>query len=269
MGRPSTARPSRRQRPLAAAWCFILVAIGWTWGFGFWAAALDAAAGHPLHLTALAGPVVALAVALWSGTSGPYRRRFVRRMIDIRRLSLASWLAVVLIGAGPALVATGVAALGSEDAGVASTFANGGLLGMVAFALAAGLAEEPGWRGLAVDSMTDRTLIRAAVVLGILWSGWHLPLYFIDDTYQHGLGAGTPEFWQSMGVRVPLAVLLIWLVRQTDGAIVAAVCAHALSNAMGESLEPASGATTWELAVTTAAALLVMARWRQQVRQRG
>jgi hypothetical protein len=61
----------------------------------------------------------------------------------------------------------------------------------------------------------------------------------------------------SMTIRVPLAVLLVWLVTGTDGAIVAAVAAHALGNTVGEFLTTGVAAMGVELLITGLAATAV------------
>lgn len=134
------------------------------------------------------------------------------------------------------------------------------MAGMVGFALAAGLVEEPGWRGVAQDSAAATLgILPSAVVLAALWSVWHLPLYFIDGSYQHGLGVGTAQFWVSMLIRVPLGVLLVWLITGGERAVVAAVTAHALGNTTGELIASDLAAMVAELSTTSLLAVVIAA----------
>jgi uncharacterized protein len=100
-----------------------------------------------------------------------------------------------------------------------------------------------------------------AVLLGVLWSSWHLPLYFIEGTYQYGLGTDTLAFWLSMALRVPLGVLLVWLVLVCRGAVVVAVLAHALGNLVGELIDTGLAGMVGELLTLAVAAVAVLARW--------
>jgi uncharacterized protein len=250
--------------PPSTGWWFVAVAIGWTWSLGFAAAALGGAAGHPLHLAALLGPVVAWGGVLVTRTGPAYRRDLLRRVVDVRQPRPVRWLGVAAVGVGIPLMAAGLAASAGREARIEPSLGAAGVVAVVAFALAAGFAEEPGWRGVAHDGTVRSVgLVRSALVLGVLWSAWHLPLYFIEGTYQHGLGVGTPDFWISMLVRVPLAVLLVWLVVGTQGAVVAAVGAHALGNTVGEVLATGRTAMATELVLMSLAAVAVLVGWRR------
>ncbi|MDF2968872.1 MAG: family intrarane metalloprotease [Nocardioidaceae bacterium] len=235
-----------------------VVTMAWTWTFGFVSAGLGGGLGRALHLLALLGPVVGWVGVLTTGTGGDYRRTFLRRVVDVRVVQPTWWLAVFAVGAGLPLAAVGVAAVAGWEATVDPTPTALAVTGALGFALAAGVVEDPGWRGIALDGLTQTMgRLGTSLVLGVLWSLWHLPLYFIEGTFQHALGVATPQFWMSMTIRVPLAVLLVWLVTGTDGAIVAAVAAHALGNTVGEFLTTGVAAMGVELLITGLAATAV------------
>jgi uncharacterized protein len=243
---------------------FVAVAIGWTWSFLLAAVALGASAGQPLHLVGLLGPVVAVLVAVRRAEPA-YRRALARRVLDPRGVAPRWWLAVLAVGILPGVV--GALASGPGGALTGGLPAAGALAGAGAFAVAAGLAEEPGWRGLAPDVLAPRLgVLRAGVALGALWSSWHLPLYLLDGTYQAGLGVGTADFWAAVAGPVPLAVLLLWLVRGAGGIVLPAVAAHALGNLTGEVLEE-TATGRWAQVVALAAGALLVARGEQRRRQ--
>jgi uncharacterized protein len=249
-GAPSAALPSVR--------LFLLLVFGWSWVGILGAVVLGGEAGHPLHLIGLLGPAVAWLCAVHLRTPPAYRRAFWRRLVDARAVEARWWWAVAAVGAGPALLGTGLALLAGRETTPGAALLPASVAGVVAFALAAGLAEEPGWRGVAQDGLSSRLgTLRAALVLGILWSAWHLPLYLLDGTYHADLGLGTSEFWASVAGPLPLAVLLVWLVAGTRGVLVPAVAAHALGNAVGELLPDSPEAAWAGLAATTAGAVAV------------
>ncbi|SFC08797.1 CAAX protease self-immunity [Halobiforma haloterrestris] len=59
---------------------------------------------------------------------------------------------------------------------------------LVGLSLLAGLGEEPGWRGVALPRLQERYgPLGATVLLGVVWAGWHLPVYFVDPRSSHGI----------------------------------------------------------------------------------
>jgi uncharacterized protein len=238
-GRGIGRRPASGPAPVGvfdgrAALCFVAVTFGWSWLLIFGAVAVGGGAGDPLHLIGLLGPLLAWCATVGFRAGVAQRRQFLRRVFEVRGVGLSVWAWAAAVGAGPPLAAVGVRAMSDASPAVESlTLA--GVIGAAGFAVAAGLAEEPGRRGVASEGAARAMgLLPSAVVLGSLWSLWHLPLYFLEGTYQYDLGRGTSEFWLSMVVRVPLAVLLVWLVDRAGGAVIAAVTAHALGNFAGE-----------------------------------
>jgi uncharacterized protein len=189
-------RPLVAPTPAVAA-TFVALAIGWTWSFGFLAAVVPGPTGRVLHLLALPGPLIAWVLVLATRCDARYRRQFVTRVFDPRRVRPRIWLALVLVGAGPAALAWLVAP-GAGRSALEPGLTAWSVAAVLGFALAAGAVEEPGWRGLAQDGLAPRIgALSGALVLGVLWSLWHLPLYFIEGTYQHQLGAWTVAFWVS------------------------------------------------------------------------
>jgi uncharacterized protein len=94
------------------------------------------------------------------------------------------------------------AALGASAAGLLGVSvtepdrAPAATLAVVAFALAAGFVEEPGWRGAAMDAWPIRgRAVWMALGIGVVWTFWHLPLHLVEGSYQHALGFGSARFW--------------------------------------------------------------------------
>jgi uncharacterized protein len=138
---------------------------------------------------------------------------------------------------------------------------------VVVFALAAGLVEEPGWRGAASDAWQARTRpLWAATAIGVLWALWHLPLYFIEGSYQHGLGFGSLRFWLTNLVLVQLGVLYVWLVNGSGGSILIAILAHAGVNIAGELVPRSTTGDAIAFLVVTTVTLSVIAATRGLLR---
>lgn len=92
-----------------------------------------------------------------------------------------TWYAVALLGVPAVLLLAGTVFSGGDvhvpPVLVLAAYLPGLLLQMVT----TGLAEEPGWRDFALPRLQSRFgPLRAALVLGPLWSLWHLPLFLSD-----------------------------------------------------------------------------------------
>lgn len=97
--------------------------------------------------------------------------------------------------------------------------------------LAAGF-EELGWRGYAIESLNSKyNYFEATLIFGILWSLWHLPMFFIPDSYQAELLQEdfllVVNFFISI---VPLAFIIGWFCKRNSGSILGAVLIHFVIN---------------------------------------
>jgi membrane protease YdiL (CAAX protease family) len=214
---------------------FFVTSFAWSWSL--WGAAvatghsLAEGAGFMLYITGALGPLIGAALVT-HGRDHAYRQAFLRRIWDPRSIMASSWLALMAVTTLPPVIGAALASI----AGTAATVPNHSVefvLGTVVMALAAGLVEEPGWRGAALDALQERTRpLWAALGIGALWSFWHLPLSFFEGTYFHGLGFGSVSFWLTHLMLVQLGVLYAWLANSSGRSILIAVLAHAGFNAV-------------------------------------
>jgi uncharacterized protein len=248
---------------------FFALTFAWTWSMWWGAVAIGLTFDQPafrlLYLLGVFGPLVGAAWVVRRG-GHTYRRDFLRRVWDPRRIPGVWWLALVAVAAGPALLGAAAAAMAGATAAVPD-YSTGSVGAVLTFAMVAGLAEEPGWRGAASDGWQVRTRpVWAALGIGAFWALWHLPLHFVEGSYQHGIGFGSLRFWLTQLALVQAGVLFLWLANGARGSILVAVLAHAGFNASG-ALIP--GSTTRDLVaflVLTAMSLSVIAATRGRLR---
>jgi uncharacterized protein len=239
---------------------YLALTFAWTWTWWIALAVrpdLPAPAPLLLHLAGGLGPVVGTAWVL-HGRDRASRQRFLRRVWDPRGIGAHWWVALVAVTALPATLGAAAAGLFGAtatppDLGLAAVAA------VVAFALAAGVVEEPGWRGAALEAWPRRErAVWAALGIGVVWTLWHLPLYLVEGSYQHGLGFGSVRFWLTNLALLELAVLYVWLVQGSGGRILLAVLAHAGFNAVGELVPRSVTGDVIALLVLTGATVLVV-----------
>jgi membrane protease YdiL (CAAX protease family) len=215
-------------------------ALGWSvlfWGASAVLGGPDDSIGWVVFLVGGAGPLVA-ALALNLREEPATRRDFWVRVIDIRRMRWP-WL-VAALGIHPALVALAFlanAALGGEAPPWPAQLAHPlAALQLLFFVFWFGpLPEEMGWRGFALDRLQLRMgALNASLVLGSVWALWHVPLFFIPDTFQHELGLGSLRFWLFLSSIVPLSVLITWVYNNTSRSTLSAVLVHFSGNLSGQ-----------------------------------
>ncbi len=168
-------------------------------------------------------------------------RDYWQRTIDLTRLSF-SWLVIVIslpfllqILAGTIDGLTGGKGLSWAD--TATAFISEPATQLLSlFAISAvPFFEELGWRGYAQDLLQKKhSAITASLILGGIWSFWHLPASFIPSTYQAGLGIGTLEFWLHFIGIVFLSITISWIYINTNRSILIMVVFHATINLAGE-----------------------------------
>jgi membrane protease YdiL (CAAX protease family) len=74
--------------------------------------------------------------------------------------------------------------------------------------------------------------LTSSLILGAAWTVWHLPLFFIQGSYQHSLGLGTVRFWLYMMDKVPQSVLMTWIYNNNRRSTLSAILFH-FSNRSG------------------------------------
>ncbi len=186
----------------------------------------------PVAVISLLGGLGPLLVALWLIGRSYWRRdrnpwAFLMRVMDPTTLSWRSY--AVTLGATAVLVFLPlfVEMLRVDDAGIWHT----GPFVFMIVGLVFGALEEVGWRGYAQEALQQTLPIWiSGLVIGVFWSLWHLPLFFVEGTYQAQLGFGTLSFWTFMLNPIVASPFYAWLYNVTGRTAFAAVLYHGLGN---------------------------------------
>jgi membrane protease YdiL (CAAX protease family) len=263
---------TKTKKTLSNPWLFFALTYGWSWLFWLPGALSGLNADDPIIqvLIALGGvsPLV-IAVALTYITQDREgRRAYWQRVFDFRRIN-SQWYAVIFLIV-PLLTALAALmdVLFGGDGGrleAATRFLSQPLaiLPFAVFMLFFGpVPEELGWRGYALDRLQMKwNALGASIVLGAVWALWHLPLFFIDGTYQSNLGIGTLPFWIFMLEILPKSILITWIFNNNRESTLSAVLLHFMDNFIGELYELSERAELWQFLLWIAAAIFVTAVW--------
>jgi hypothetical protein len=89
--------------------------------------------------------------------------------------------------------------------------------------------EEAGWRGFALPRLQEiHGPVKASLILGLIWSFWHLPLWLISGYSGHDLLMYVLAFNVSI---ISLTFLLTWISSKTPNSLIPIVITHFSFNA--------------------------------------
>lgn len=207
---------------LSWAWCVPLVIGGDT---------VRAGVGWPTNMPALMGPVLAAVIvtALVDGRAG------LRDLWSRVTRWHVGWIWWLLVAATLSLGLLGVLvplATGQQIPPLADFTSYTGIgqvtpFGVIALAFLSGMGEETGWRGFAADRLLrEHDLTWTAQVVGVGWAGWHLPLFWLVDSF-HSMGV------MAVGWLIGLvagSVVLTFLYREAHRSILLVAAWHTAFN---------------------------------------
>lgn len=267
MNRTSTLSNSK----LSSPWLFFAATFAWTWSFWILAVVLglgNTAAGVVLSLLGVLGPMVAGIGLTYLTYDQEGRRDYWRRVIDFRRIGVKWYLVILLFAPILNILA---ALLDMLLGGSGATWGEAALNLFVAplsiipsilFATLIPFIEELGWRGYVLDRLQAKwSALVSTLILGTVWSLWHLPLFFIEGTYQANLGVGTLEFWVFMIGVVALSFPFTWIYNNTRRSTLAVILFHAMVNFTGEVIAITERADVISIILWFVAAIGIVVLW--------
>jgi membrane protease YdiL (CAAX protease family) len=217
-----TLRSRVRQHPLV--W-FAVLCIVLSW----WAWPLYSLGLLPVPVAPF-GPFLAalIVLALTEGRSGVIG--LLRRMGRWRVGAVCYVVALALpVALSAAAVVINIALGAQADLSMAAVNWLGILSTFAMFLLIPGFGgawEEPGWRGYAVPRLqSGRTALRAALILGLLIAGWHLPLIVVGQI-------SWTDIIQIMGG----VIVFNWLFNNARGSVLIIMLSHAMNNTVWSTL---------------------------------
>ena len=212
------------------------------WSIVFWSLAtlfggIDQFPGSLLFYVGGAGPLVAALVISHFFESKETQRDFWSRTFNLKRIPWRWMLPALLLHPGIILTACLIESiLGGEvlfNFSIVSTPIS--LLTLVLSVFLLGpLPEEMGWRGVGYERLQiTMAPLTASILLGTFWAVWHVPLFFIENTFQFNLGLGSFRFWVFLLSNIPLTVIITWIYNHTDRSILVAAVVHFSGNILG------------------------------------
>jgi membrane protease YdiL (CAAX protease family) len=259
-GNPATASANEREatiRRRANPWPFFAATFLLSWLFWVPAAVLSQRGSAPPDLFLLMGgfgpSIVGVAMIYWTQDRAG-RIDYLRRAFGFRRIGPAWYVFILLVFPALAALSIGIDMLAGNPApffpDLAALLAEPQMLMLLPLialqvALMGPLSEELGWRGYALDALQTRwSALASGLVIGLAWSVWHLPLFFIqvDTSFYYEWGFGSTLFRLFLLRMTLISVLMTWVYNNNRRSILSAILFHFAYNFTFSLLYPISEA---------------------------
>jgi len=172
------------------------------------------------------GPTLAaiIVLALTTGKRGlkSLFRAIVKWRVPLRWWLVAIFTPIVLSALATALnIAFGAARPTSDDVAKWTNILPLALI-ILLVPLIGGAWEEPGWRGYSLPQLLkNRSALNASLVLGVLWSLWHIPVLVIGD-----------QKWSDLVLVIPATIVITWVFLNALSSVLVVMVLHALNNSV-------------------------------------
>ena len=139
------------------------------------------------------------------------------------------------------------------------SFTGVGIAGALLTVTVASIIEEVGWKGYCEDSIgAYMNWFWESMIFGALWSLWHLPLIFIQGTYQSGLMVNPLYVINFFVSGIPLGFIITWVYLVSDRSILACMIYHLTVNFMQEKIAMTPETKCVETIVVTVVAAVIV-----------
>lgn len=128
--------------------------------------------------------------------------------------------------------------------------------------LIAATFEELGWRGYAFDSLQSKfSYFVASIIFSVLWSMWHFPLLFVEDSYQYEIFQQNIWFAVNFFISiVPMGIIISWICLKNGKSVLAAILFHFIINMSQEALAMTQFTKCIETLVLVAVTIIIISR---------
>jgi membrane protease YdiL (CAAX protease family) len=194
-------------------------------------------------LAGLVTPFVVAVLMLNRSAGRGSRRDLIRRMVHPGLIKWRMLPALLLLMPLSIVIAVALSLLVGEPLTqfrVAERFSfSTGVVPVLLLLFIAALFEELGWRGYGFESLRrGRSLLATSLLFGLLWSLWHLPLVFVNGSYQYEILKQNPWYAINFFVSIlPMGVIISWIYERNANSILAAVVFHFITNISQEALQ--------------------------------
>jgi len=251
---------------------FYLLTLAATWVLWFTAAVLSHMEGSGYFAGAMARmflglivPSVMALIFVKKSNSDALKRDYKEKLCGFFRINPKNLILASLVFAAIIFASIGLSLLFGEST-EQFRFAGGfsfsiGGMPTLALLLITALFEELGWRGYAEDSIAQyHSWFMESIIFGVLWAAWHIPLFFIEGTYQANILAMNPLYMVNFFVSMmPLGFIFTWVYVGNNRSIFACSIFHFIVNFLQEQIDMTQNTKCIESVFVLIAAIIIVA----------
>jgi membrane protease YdiL (CAAX protease family) len=259
----------------SSPWPFFALALGWSWLFwvpiALFRINVTTLPGALIFAIGGLGPALSAIILTFMTRGVEKRRDYWRRVVSFNRIPLKWYAVIFLLAPIYSILAllTGIIIEGNlPHLETVASYLNNPLT-ILPFAIVTLLygpfPEELGWRGYVLDRLQGKwNALSASIILGIIWSLWHVPMFFMKGSLQSEVfPLGSIRFWMAMGPGILAeAVIMTWIYNNTQRSTLSAILFHFMMNFTGEFLRLPDNFKNYQFIWLGIFAILVVIIWK-------
>ena len=243
---------------------FFALAYVFTWIFWIPAIFLPESISPLLMLVGLMAPAIVSTIFIMASGSDLLKQDFKNKIFGFYKVK---WLNVVwaVIVFGIVIVCSIMLSLpfghsiNQFSFTESFSFTGVGIAGAFITITIASIIEEVGWKGYCEDSIGNyMNWFWESMIFGVLWSLWHLPLIFIQGTYQAGLMVNPLYVINFFVSGIPMGFVITWVYLESDRSILACMIFHFFVNFMQEKIALTPETKCLETIVITVVTIIII-----------
>ena len=243
---------------------FFFLAYLFTWVFWIPAIFVPGNLGAGLMLIGLIAPAVVSTVIILTSGSDRLKQDLKNKIIGFYKVKWLNVLLAILVFAAVVVCSILLSTVFGQSLNQFSftkdfSFTGVGIGSALITVTLASIIEEVGWKGYCEDSIGNyMNWFWESMIFGILWSLWHLPLIFIQGTYQAGLMVNPLYVVNFFISGIPLGFIITWVYLVSDRSILACMIFHLVVNFMQEKIAMTPETKCVETIVVILAAAIIV-----------
>ena len=243
---------------------FFAMAYIFTWIFWIPAIYTSEDISPLLMFIGLLAPAIVSTVFIMASGSDLLKKDFKNKMVGFYKVKWLNVLWAVIVFAIVIVASILLSLLFAQPLDQFSftegfSFTGVGIAGAFITITLASIIEEVGWKGYCEDSIGNyMNWFWESMIFGVLWSLWHLPLIFIQGTYQAGLMVNPLYVVNFFVSGIPMGFVITWVYLESDRSILACMIFHFFVNFMQEKIALTPETKCLETIVITAVAVIIV-----------